>query len=324
MTLLQKILNKFNGLHYKQDYLCLGKETFQQSLNVYLIEADRVMKDVTNSHLLSGYSPLIFTLYAINENEPLPANIELIFSQRSFQSNEIFTEKDVLARLFLKQIMSKQIDKVRVYFYEGTKGIHRFVPYLNQSVSGLNNNLFNKKAGNVFLPENLYKQVQVAYALPRKISLITVADHDLVNLFPTDLHGPINEQYYSISLRQNGKACDQVEDTRRILVSEMDSSAYKIVYDLGKNHMQAMRTKENFPFGEMYSAFFTLPVPASATKYRELELLESFDHGIHRLHLFKIISTQLIKEKGSTLAHIHNAYATWRHNNGLAGNYLFR
>ena len=61
-----------------------------------------------------------------------------------------------------------------------------------------------------FLPDNLYKQVQIAYSIPRNISLITVGQNDRFNLFPTDLHGPVNEDHYIISLRHEGKACQQV------------------------------------------------------------------------------------------------------------------
>ncbi len=46
--------------------------------------------------------------------------------------------------------------------------------------------------------------------------------------------------------------------------------------------------------------------------------MESFDHGIHKLLLFKIVSGKLVKDDSATLAHIHNVYATWRHNKGFA------
>ena len=320
MQLLQKLLNKFNGLHYKQEYLCLGTESFQDQLHVYFVDGNKIISDLTHLHLFSGYHPLILTLFNKNP-EALPNNIELVFSP---QSNDVLNDKGVLARLFLTKFKVQQAGEIILGYYECTKGSHQFLSPFYQSIAALSNQLFNKKAGNVFLAGNLYKQVQIAYSVPRNISLVTVADHDLYNLFPTDLHGSLNGQYYSISLRKNGKACEQVEATRRILVSEMDWSAYKTVYSFGKNHMQAMKSKESFPFSEHYSTNFNLPVPAFATKYRELELIESFDHGIHRLHLFKIISTQLLNEKALTLAHIHNTYATWRHNNGLPGNYLLR
>ena len=112
--------------------------------------------------------------------------------------------------------------------------------------------------------------------------------------------------------------------TRKILITEVQSQFYKTVYALGKNHMHEYREKSLFPFSEEVSSLLQLPLPGSAVFYRELELQDSFFHGIHRVLLFKILSRQPVQNNPATLAHIHNAYATWRHNNHLPGNYLLR
>jgi hypothetical protein len=104
----------------------------------------------------------------------------------------------------------------------------------------------------------------------------------------------------------------------------MQANACKTVYALGKNHMQELKQKEDFPFGAFYSENFQLPLPGEATGYRELELESSLLHGIHKLLLFKIIHTKALTPVPATLVHIHNSYATWRDNNHLTGNYLLR
>jgi len=194
----------------------------------------------------------------------------------------------------------------------------------HQSMIGLYNRLYNKKTGNVFLRGNLYKQVQIAYSLPRIISLVTVGNGELYNLFPTDLHGPVEDQFYVSSLRYEGKACQQVESIRRIAISKIDCNAYKTVYSLGKNHMQELKPRNEFPFGPNLSGVFQLPLPQAVSQCYELEVMESFKHGIHRFFLYKIISAHRFDSQPLTLAHIHNVYATWRHNKGLEGNYLLR
>ena len=182
--------------------------------------------------------------------------------------------------------------------------------------------MFNKKTGNVFLENNLYKQVQIAYAIPSVISLITVSSDNLFNLFPTDLHGQINEDYYIISLRYQGNACKQVEQAKKIVLSNVDASYYKEAYNLGKNHMQPLKEKSNFVFSEENSYTLKLPLPPNVIECRELELKDSFIHGIHKLLLFKILNHQRSQNPSTTLAHVHNVYATWRYKQGL-GNYFF-
>ena len=325
MRLLKKILNKFNGLYYPQEYLCLAKEKFEQPLHAYLVNNNRVVKEISGQYLFTGYCPLVFTFYFSAANHlDLPATIELVFSDQSLLSNEILKKKDAIASLSLKMIRKQSAGDSEIVYYEGVRGSHHFISSFHQSVLGLHNRLYNKKPGNVFLHDNLYKQVQIAYSVPRVISLITVETNGLYNLFPTDLHGPVGERYYVSSLRHEGKACRQVESAGRIVISNIDCDAYKTVYSLGKNHMQDARAKKDLPFGANCSAIFQLPLPQAVLYYRELELMESFKQGIHQFLFYKIISSHRVNEEPATLAHIHNVYATWRRSKGLSGNYLLR
>ena len=188
----------------------------------------------------------------------------------------------------------------------------------------LTNKWFNRKPGNVFLQGNLYKQVQIAYSLPRKICLITVGSDNLYNLFPTDLHGQVSEQHYVISLRHDGKACQQVEAAQRIVLSDMEAAAYKQVYALGKNHMQPLKSLAAFHFSLDRSKSLQLPLPQQIVAYKELQLQDAFMHGIHKLLLFKIIYREQKTKEPATLAHIHNSYATWRYKKGIQSNYFLR
>jgi len=312
-----------NGLYYQQEYLCLAKESFQSPIHAYLLNDRHVVKDITNEHIFTGYSPLILTFNASELKQPL-SDIELAFSQLSILPNDFFRERDALAKLSLRPLQKQSIDKNEIYHYEGIRGQHHFLSVFHQYIIGLNNQLYNRKKENVFLNNNLYKQVQIAYSIPRIISLITVGSNGLYNLFPTDLHGPVSQHYYVSSLRHGGEACKQVEGARRIVISQVHSETCKTVYSLGKNHMQKLKPKENFPFTGAHSTVFNLPLPNSVLSYRELELIDSFEHGIHKLLLYKIISGHTIANEPSTLAHIHNCYATWRYRNGLPGNFLFR
>ena len=321
MNWLQKLLNKFNGLHYSQEYLCLGQETFEQPLHAYLVADGQVIKDITKQHLFVGYHPLLLALSAQDTSQPV---IEIVFTNRYWQPNEVFSQKDALARLRLQQLQEQAFRNQSILLYEGLHGQHKFVSPFHQYIIGLNNRLFQKKPGNVFLHDNLYKQVQVAYALPRNVSLITVGKQNSFNLFPTDLHGPFGAEHYIISLRHQGKACRQVTEAGKLLISQVSSQSYKTVYQLGKNHMQDMKPKDNFRFSGSLSLQLQLPVPESALSYRELELQDYFNHGIHKLMLFKVLGQQIVAGGQTTLAHIHQVYASWRHNNRLPGNYLLR
>lgn len=324
MQFLKKVLNKLNGLYFKQEYLCLTKELLQQPLYVFIIVDNRVIKDITNHHLFIGYSPLVIAFPFYKEIDlSSKENIDILFRDHQLFPNDIIIAKDALAMISLKKIHEQALGS-SFFYYEGINGTHQFISPVYQLVIEMQNRLYNKRPGNVYLAGNLLKQVQIAYSIPRIISLVTVEHHNLFNLFPTDLHGQISDDHYIISLRQGGKAVQQVEMTKKILVTEIDPSFYKTVYSLGKNHMQEFKTKDQFPFDNSFSDIMKLPLPRSAVCFRELELQQSFDHGLHRFFLFKIINKRKTAGKTATLAHIHTVYATWRHNKGLSGNYLLR
>src|SRR5688500_11706539 len=79
MRLIRRLQKKFNGNHYPQDYLCLAK-SFDHFLNLYLIAGGQVIKDITNQHAFTGYSPVLFALTVPREPRPdVHDNITLAF-----------------------------------------------------------------------------------------------------------------------------------------------------------------------------------------------------------------------------------------------------
>ena len=286
MRVIKKLLDKLNGLHFSQEYLCLSKELLEQPLHVYLVENARIIKDITQSHLFVGYSPLVFAFSSLTLGENRD-NLDIVFTSKPFHPNETAAKKDAIARLSLQKINTLAGLADSIEFYQGIKGTHHFVSAFHQFIIQLTNKLYNKTAGNVFLRGNLYTQVQIAYSLPRKICLITVGENNLYNLFPTDLHGQINAREYIISLRHEGKACNQVENAGKISLSEMPAGAYKKVYSLGKNHTRPLRDASEFDFASGHSTVFSLPLPNNVLAYKELMLEKSFIRGIHKILLLR-------------------------------------
>src|ERR671913_759264 len=101
MKLIQKVLSRSTGLHFRQEYLCLHHEHFDQPLNVYLTNKHRVLKDITHHHAFVGYYPLIFAL-SIQVTEA-NTELEIIFSHKKLNPGENAGKKVVLACLFLKK-----------------------------------------------------------------------------------------------------------------------------------------------------------------------------------------------------------------------------
>jgi len=321
MIILKKILEKFTGWHYPQEYLCLAREQYTQPLQACLVRRGKVAADITGCHLFVGYSPLVVALPSAVTRDAL---IDVYFFQHPQPLNANAAPGRAVACLRAEQVHAQQADGAGIIYYRGLKCRHRMLSQPQQWIVGLQNSLFNNKGGNVYLPHGLYKQVQVAYALPRTVSLITVGGEGGYNLFPTDLHGPAGANHYLISLRTTGKALTQVLAAGRLLLSEVEARCYRAVYSLGKNHMQPLKERAAFPFCGEESLHFNLPLPKGAVRYRELQLEDLWSEGIHTILLMKVEGKSVLTEGVPTLAHVHNSYATWRYKQGLESNYLLR
>src|SRR5688572_77975 len=122
MNPLKKVLNKLNGLHYRQEYLCLARESFPNPIHAYLVAGNKVIKDITNHHLFVGYSPLVFTLPYLNEiNLSEAESIIISFSQTILTPNEILSEKDALATIHLKKCKLNLSIVIRLTFMKESK-----------------------------------------------------------------------------------------------------------------------------------------------------------------------------------------------------------
>src|SRR5215216_6073633 len=130
--MLKKILNKLNGLHYTQEYLCFANESFLQPLHVYLIDNGKVAKDITKLHSFVGYSPLIIALPSFLLTDASQETMHIGFSRGPLKENVPFPEKDAIAELVLRKIDQQAINENVILFYEGIKGNHRFVSSLHQ------------------------------------------------------------------------------------------------------------------------------------------------------------------------------------------------
>jgi flavin reductase (DIM6/NTAB) family NADH-FMN oxidoreductase RutF len=311
----------FFGLTLPQQYVCISADNFSHTLHT-TFSGRSTNHLVDCKHVLLGYKPVIICM---SEHDIQHSDEELCLSltDRAFDFDGRWkgypADLQAIARLELKRM--KRLEGLA--FYEATFGKHVLVSSFHQRANELKLKLKKTKVGNIDLDGNLHDRVRIAYSLPRIIALVTVSDGLTLNVFPTDLHGALGNDLYVSSLRIGGKAQQQVDRMKQMVISEVDSAYFAEVYLLGKNHMKDMADIGSFPTRDVASEKLAIPVPAYALRYFELNIINSFDTGVHRIYISRVINRAEVK-KGKTLAHIHQYYAQWRMNNGMATDYLWR
>jgi flavin reductase (DIM6/NTAB) family NADH-FMN oxidoreductase RutF len=309
------------GLSVPQEYVCLPTGNLGHLFRVCITLGEgNEVEEVTTRHIFLGYSPLLIGLIF-----PLD---ETIFSVRDdatllFKSAEFDTGSTALARLDLVKVEVRILGGKKIVFYRGVKGEHRLIAPFYQKVNAALLKFRSVANGFIQLEGNLYEQVRIAYSIPREISLICVGNETRLNIFPTDLHGPVDDACYISSLRIGGEACKQVEQHKKIVLVHVGAEMYKEVYAMGKNHQRQMAPVSAFKLYQELSAVFRIPLPANVCSYLELEGIDFFDRGIHRIFIYRIVNQVKIRD-AARLSHIHNYAVQWRMNNGLKTDYLLR
>jgi flavin reductase (DIM6/NTAB) family NADH-FMN oxidoreductase RutF len=320
MNISNFLRKTLTGLSMNQEYLCLRKETLDQVLGVFISDPGSDV-EITANHFFLGYKPVVIGVFCKRDDRNI---IDLISDDEvTLKFKSLIGVKNV-ATLWLKREKIIFIDEYQITLFVGVHGKHvlinPFYQWINQGLEKLR----SRRTGNVDLPGNLYDQVRIAYSIPRTIAVVTLGDKEKINLFPTDLHGSVVDHFYVESLRLGGLANDQVEKQNRIVISEVDSMSFEKVYSLGKNHMRQMGHYNDFELHKNVSQILLLPLPASVTRYYELERIDFYDVGIHRIHLFRILNKEIVDPKNDTLAHVHQFYAQWRKDQNLKTDYLLR
>jgi hypothetical protein len=304
------------GSNLPNEYLCLKANSLPDALRAILVLGNARI-DVTEEHFLLGYKPLLLGISAFRGHE--------VSAQAEDATLEFITGSGHrVASLDLIRVRHVRFGDDALLIFEGRHGQHEFLSRVRQAINRVYESTRAKPAGNVGLEGNLYDQVRIGYAYPRVVAVISLGENDRVNLFPTDLHGSFGDRHYASSLRIGGQACDQVQTLRRLVISTVDASSFRSTYRLGKNHMRELTDIAQFEVAPFRSATFDLPLPKDVLGYRELERIDGFDTGIHRIHFYQTVHRVVHPGEPAALAHVHRYYAQWRADRGLSTPWLVR
>jgi hypothetical protein len=296
------------GTPFKQEYLCTPLETHFPRLELIANDQYRL----TDRHVFVGYRPLLIGLW----DEKIAREMTEPGASIAWQYQD-----QQVARVSFSYQTSIPFEGKMLYIFEGTHGSHSFLPKSIQWRHNWRQRLMNRQNG-VYLKPALYDQVKAAYAIPRKISLISVGNTEAGNRIPNDLHGPMGEDHYAISLREAGKAHQQVAGAGKILLAEREMSKAPLLYKIGKNHMRDLRKLEHGL--EAAQQIEQWALPGGLKGYRLLERTTGQTVSIHHIHIFRVTDSATFASEQPTLAHIHRDYATWRWRMGFDTKYVDR
>lgn len=306
--LKEKIKKFFTGVSLQKEYPCVDYHAFGDEVRVILNNRGN-KTDITDDHLFLGYKPLIA---GIVFDSDIAGDVTISFVHRNSSK---------LAALRLKKFTTIPLGDRFLILFTGEHADVWFLPLQKRFVNNVIRKLRKPVPGNVEMEGNEYQQVQAMYAVPRKISIISLGSEGLYNMFPTDLHGNAGKGYYVDSLRKAGKACSQVLALKKIVKTDVELSARNEAFAMGKNHMQEPADVNAFVV-EGFSSLHHLPLPGGAVAYKEMELYHNVEIGIHRVLIFKVQHEEVLHADKPVLACTNSHYMQWRIDHSLPVSYF--
>jgi len=155
------------------------------------------------------------------------------------------------------------------------------------------------------------EQMMTFYLCPRPVHFVSVDDGRHSNLFPMDLVGPLQGDWFTLALRNTSASVETIKSSRRLALGDIPGSACQLAYQLGAHHKKPQIDWDSLPFKSVRSSQFGLRVPEIALRIREVEILDFQAVGSHTLFVSRIISEQPL-HAGPQLFHTCGIHQLWR------------
>jgi hypothetical protein len=151
----------------------------------------------------------------------------------------------------------------------------------------------------------------VTFIRPHPLCLGSLGDEACGNMFPMNLMGDLGGGYLGFALRKLRLAAHFVERAGRLAISGIPLSWCSVPFQLAGNHKKESIDWKELPFETKPSPLFRIPVPAFATRVREMQIEQVHQLGSHRFFIARTVSDETYAE-GLQACVVHGFYQFWR------------
>ena len=155
----------------------------------------------------------------------------------------------------------------------------------------------------------------VFYICPRPVVLVSVEDGEHSNLFPMDLIGPLDDEFFVLSLRSTSASVPAMANSRRAVLVDISIEDRSLAYALGRHHRGPAMDWNELPCAVERSAEFGLRVPACGLRVRECEIVTHEPRGSHVVFVCRV-SSDRSRSPAPRLCHTSGIHQAWRQRRG--------
>jgi flavin reductase (DIM6/NTAB) family NADH-FMN oxidoreductase RutF len=261
----------------------------QEGIQVRLVTAAHDF-DVTANNVVAALKPLTISIgldARMRSAVECASEPELQFVDRDRQQ--------LIGTLRLRHARFWNTAETLLGLFEVSQGTHRCAPWPRRVWDSW---MYRRAAAKNTRPDSLaldpsaVEQTLIFYICPRPVFLVSVDDGQHSNVFPMDLVGPIAPDRFTLALRNSSPSVETIKKGRKVALSGIAATDVQIAYQLGAHHKKEKIDCDSLPFNVSRSLKFSLPVPATALRIRELEILDFQSIGSHTLFVGQVVSDE--------------------------------
>jgi flavin reductase (DIM6/NTAB) family NADH-FMN oxidoreductase RutF len=286
----------------------LGHPSPQTEISVWLHGMGSPL-DVTGRHTMACADPFVLCV-AFRENQGPSAKdakrLTLKFCERDGQ-------KRVLGEIGLKCVERIAMNGRDFVLLQTCSATNYCLPAIRLWAHYLFYEHAHRKTNNTEIkPSFLEKRaMEVMFICPRPVSLVSVITDIQGNMFPMNVMGDIDNDYFAFALRDAKMPAHLVEGSGRLALSSVPFEQGSFAYKLAVNHNKQSINWYELPFETRKSSNFHIPFPAFAYRVREMEVEKIHRLGSHTFFIARVVSDEKLNG-GAELFVVHGFYEAWR------------
>ena len=155
------------------------------------------------------------------------------------------------------------------------------------------------------------RAVMVMFIRPHPVVLVSLDGDAGGNIFPMNIMGDLQHNYFAFALKNSRLAARLVERSSQVALSDVPLAQTPLAYRLGANHGKSSIDWDRLPFATKLSAQFKFRVPAFTHRVREMQIETIRNLGSHTFFVARIVHDERSADSVG-LCIVHGFYQAWR------------
>ena len=258
-------------------------------------------------------STIPFTFWVAFDAHEIPSDQQC--ARMSLRFHATGNRQRLLGKLGLRRTHTIRAGKSAILVFEASSAANYCRPRLSLFLHFLLQ-MWKQRHSKIRLSRLEHRAMSALFICPRPISLASVAEPGRASMFPLNVMGDVDEEYFAFALTASKIPAQFLSSARRFALSVTPIEQAPVAFALAANHNVRSINFADLPFPTRLSPKLGLAVPVFAPRVREMEIESVHTVGTHAFFVARTLSDERMGG-GPEFAVVYGLYQAWRLHHGL-------